>query len=232
MVEGSVLETCQKRGISRRRFMEFCAAMATTLALPPSYAQVDRNALSQKRKPVLVWLEFQDCAGNTESMLRSSHPTVEDLVLETFSWEYHETIMAGYGKAAEAALQRVVREEKGKYLVVVEGAIPTADDGVYCTIGGRTALDIAREVCTAQRSTLRWARAPGTVAWFAPNPNPTGALGLQDAVPGLKVVNLPGCPHNPANTAAVLSALPYVSEKCRHSIRLNRPSVCLRADHS
>src|SRR6202453_1749274 len=148
MIEGSVLERCQRRGISRRRFMEFCAAMATTLALPSSYAQVIANALSQKRKPVLVWLEFQDCAGNTESMLRSSHPSVEDLVLETFSWEYHETIMAGYGKAADAALQRVVREEKGKYIVVVEGAIPTADDGVYCTIGGRTALDIAHQVCS------------------------------------------------------------------------------------
>jgi Ni,Fe-hydrogenase I small subunit len=46
--------------------------------------------------------------------------------------------MAAYGKAAETALERVVREEKGKYIVVVEGAIPTADGGVYCTIGGRT----------------------------------------------------------------------------------------------
>ena len=231
MIEGSVLETCQKRGISRRRFMEFCAAMATTLALPSSYAQVIANALSQKRKPVLVWLEFQDCAGNTESMLRSSHPTVEDLVLETFSWEYHETIMAGYGKAAEAALSRVVREEKGKYLVVVEGAIPTADDGVYCTIGGRTALDIAREVCGGAAVNI----AVGACAWdgglVRSNPNPTGALGLQDAVPGVKIVNLPGCPHNPANTAAVLGALPYFwRDACSRS--LEPPALCLRADHS
>jgi hydrogenase small subunit len=37
------------------------------------------------------------------------------------------------------------------------------------------------------------------------NPNPTGALGLGEAVPGLKnLINLGGCPHNPANTAAVL----------------------------
>ena len=146
-VDKSVLELCRSRGISRRRFLEFCTAVTTTLALPSSYAEVIATALSQKKKPVLVWLEFQDCAGNTESMLRTSHPTVEDLVLESFSWEYHETIMAAYGKAAESALQRVVREEKGRYIVVVEGAIPTADGGVYCTIGGRTALDIAQEVC-------------------------------------------------------------------------------------
>jgi Ni,Fe-hydrogenase I small subunit len=47
-----------------------------------------------------------DCAGNTESMLRTSHPTVEERVLESFSWVYHETIMAAYGKAAESAWQR------------------------------------------------------------------------------------------------------------------------------
>jgi hypothetical protein len=44
--------------LSRRRFMDYCAAMTTTLALPSSYAQLIANALSQKRKPVLVWLEF------------------------------------------------------------------------------------------------------------------------------------------------------------------------------
>jgi hydrogenase small subunit len=122
--EESVLERCRKRGITRRQFLEFCASITATLALPPSYSKAVAEALSQRKKPVLVWLEFQDCAGNTESMLRSPHPTVEDVVLETLSWEYHETIMAGYGKHAEAALNRVVREEKGKYLAVVEGAIP------------------------------------------------------------------------------------------------------------
>jgi len=200
----SIQETCTRRGISRRRFMEFCGTMAATLALPEAYTQTIATALGQKRKPVLVWLEFQDCAGNTESMLRTTHPTVEDIVLETLSWEYHETIMAGYGKHAEAALRRVVEEEKGKYLVVVEGSIPMAEGGVYCTIGGRTAVDIAREVCRGAAATI----AVGACAWDgglpAAGPNPTGAVGLHEAVPGIKIVNLPGCPHNSVNTAAVL----------------------------
>jgi hydrogenase small subunit len=199
--------------------LEYCTAVTATLALPSSYAEAVAEALGQPRKPVLVWLEFQDCAGNTEAMLRSSHPSVEDIVLETLSWEYHETIMAGYGKAAEAALNRVVREEKGKYLAVVEGSIPTADDGVYCTIAGRTALDIAREVCGSAAANI----AVGACAWdgglVRSNPSPTGALGLQDAVPGLKVVNLPGCPHNAANTAAVLVHYLTFGE-CQHLILL------------
>jgi hypothetical protein len=43
----------------------------------------------------------------------------------------------------------------------VEGAIPLADGGVYCTIGGRTALDIAREVCGNAAATI----AVGACAW-------------------------------------------------------------------
>jgi Ni,Fe-hydrogenase I small subunit len=50
----SVLDTCKRRGISRRRFMEFCGTMAATLALPKGYAQTIAGALTQKRKPVLV----------------------------------------------------------------------------------------------------------------------------------------------------------------------------------
>ena len=200
----TILETCRRQGVSRRHFMKFCGTMAATLALPTSYAATIANALSTKRKPTLVWLEFQDCAGNTESMLRSPHPAIEDIVLEAISLEYHETIMAGYGKHAEAALQRVVKEEAGKYLVIVEGAIPNADGGIYCTINGRTALSIAQEVCAGAAAVI----AVGACAWdgglVRAKPNPTGALGLQEAVPGVNVINLPGCTHNSVNTAAVL----------------------------
>ena len=107
--------------------------------MPERYLAQTVAAVSKARKPVLVWLQFQDCTGCSESMLRSSHPDVADVVLDLLSWEYHEVIMAGAGAAANHALDRVVKEEKGKYLVVVEGAIPMADGGIYCTIGGRTA---------------------------------------------------------------------------------------------
>jgi len=128
-----------------------------------------------------------------------------NLFLDLLSWEYHETLMAGAGKQAEAALERVVREHTGEYIAVVEGAIPTADGGVYCTIGGKTALDIATRVCSNAAVNI----AVGACAWdgglVRSNPNPTGALGLHEAVPGLKnLINLGGCPHNPANAAAVL----------------------------
>ena len=97
-----------------------------------------------------------------------------------------------------------MKEEKGKYLVVVEGAIPMAEGGIYCTIGGRTAVDIAREVCGNAAATIAVGACAFDGGLVRSNPNPTGALGVHEAVPGIKVINMSGCPHNPANTAAVL----------------------------
>jgi hydrogenase small subunit len=170
---------------------------------PPRYLSAVEKALSQTKRPVLVWLEFQDCAGNSESMLRTSNPTVTEFVLDLLSWEYHELIMAGAGKQAEEALERVVREHKGEYIAVVEGAIPRRT--VACTAPSAAGpLSKLRRVCTNAAANI----AVGACAWdgglVRSNPNPTGAVGLQEAVPGLKVINLGGCPHNPANTAAVL----------------------------
>jgi len=195
----------ERRGVSRRDFLGFCATMSSVLALPASAKAQLADAILAKEKPTLVWLEFQDCAGNTESFLRSARPTVADIVLDTLSIDYHETIMAAAGHQAEAALAQTVDSKRGAYIAVVEGSIPTGAHGAYCTIGGRAALDIAREVCGGAAATI----AIGTCAAFgglpAATPNPTGALSVADAVPGVRnLINLPACPANAENLAAVL----------------------------
>src|SRR5271169_3757305 len=107
-----------RRGISRRQLVKYCSAMLGTLALPDRYLAQTVAAVSKAKKPVLVWLQFQDCTGCSESMLRSSNPSVADVVLDLLSWEYHEVIMAGAGSHAIAVLDRIVKEDAGKYLVV------------------------------------------------------------------------------------------------------------------
>ena len=195
----------RRRGVSRREFLGFCTVMASALALPAGAAAKIAKAIQQTEKPILVWLEFQDCAGNTESFLRASRPTVAEVVLDTLSVDYHETIMAAAGAQAHEALMKTVADRKGQYLAVVEGSIPTGENGAYCTIGGRSALSIAREVCGGAAATI----AIGTCAAYgglpAAAPNPTGALGVGDAVPGIKaLVNLPACPANAENITALL----------------------------
>ena len=203
--ESWFLEELERRGVTRRDFLGFCSAMAAVLALPKTAAARIASEVQKTEKPVLVWLEFQDCAGNTESFLRASRPTAAEIVLDTLSIDYHETIMAAAGHQAEEALAKTVKEKAGKYLAVVEGSIPTGANGAYCTIGGRSALQIAREVCGSAAATI----AMGTCATFgglpAAAPNPTGALGVADAVPGVKnLINLSACPANVENLTALL----------------------------
>ena len=203
--EGWFLQELETRGVSRRQFMGFCTAMAGLLGLPRTAAARIAAEIEKTGKPVLIWLEFQDCCGNTESFLRASRPTAAEIVLDTLSVDYHETIMAAAGEQAEENLFKTVRDRPGKYLVVVEGSIPTGAGGAYCTIGGRSALQIAREVCGQAAATI----AMGTCATFgglpAAAPNPTGALGVADAVPGVKnLINLSACPANVENLTALI----------------------------
>jgi hydrogenase small subunit len=195
-----LLTSLERRGVSRQTFLSFCGAMAATLALPGSYAPAIAAALGGVKRPSVVWLEFSGCTGCTESTLRAENPGFAELVLDLISLDYHETLMAPSGKAAERSLRDVVRDEKGKYIAVVEGAIPAGDG--YCTVGGRNALDIAREVCGNAAATIAVGACASYGGWPQARPNPTGAMGLGSAVPGISLVNLPGCPVNGANVAA------------------------------
>lgn len=203
--EGKPSTLWEERGISRRSFLKFCATMTAVLALPDSYMPRVAEALEKVMRPSLVWLEFQDCAGCTESFLRASHPSVGDIVLDLMSVNYHETLMAPAGAAAERSLAETVANQKGKYLAVVEGSIPTRDNGVYCTVAGRTALQIAREVCGNAAATITVGACAFYGGWPSARPDPTGAVGVQQAVPGITLINLPGCPPNAINIAATLT---------------------------
>ncbi|GAB4406599.1 MAG: hydrogenase small subunit [Anaerolineales bacterium] len=199
-----------EHGVSRRDFLKFCAIMAGTLALPAGFTPKIARALESAKRPAVVWLEFQDCAGCTESLLRANRPTVAELVLDTLSLNYHETIMAPSGKRAEKSLADTVAE--GGYLTVVEGSIPTADDGIYCCIGGRTALDIMKEVAAHSAAIITVGACAFYGGWPATTPNPTGAKGVKDVVSGVPIVNLPGCPFNVDNlTATVVHFLTFGS---------------------
>ena len=208
--DGGQKTVWEDKGISRRDFLKFCTAMSAALALPVTFAPKIARALDDVKRPALVWLEFQDCAGDTEALLRASKPSAAEIILDVLSLDYHETLMAASGHQAEENLWKTVRGQRGKYIAVVEGSIPMKDGGVYCCVGGRSSLDVAREVCGNAFATI----AVGTCAAYGgipeAKPNPTGAVGVKEAVPGATVINLPGCPLNADNlTATVVHYLTF-----------------------
>jgi hydrogenase small subunit len=177
--------------------------MTAVLVLPPSYVLRVATALrSTTDRPTVIWLEFQDCAGDTESFLRTSHPTAAEFIFDLVSLDYHEILMAPAGAAAERSLHEGMA--RAPYILVVEGSIPTAEGGVYCTVGGKTAVDWLREAAQGAAAII----AVGTCASFgglpAAAPNPTGAVGVRDLVKDRPIVNLSGCSVNAVNLAASL----------------------------
>ncbi len=207
-----VLNGWEQRGFldhatNRREFLRFCGRMTVLLGLAESSIPLVAEALQatvSKRRPSVVWFEFQDCAGNTESFTRANSPSAAQAILESISLDYHETLMAAAGHRAEEARAQALEENRGQVIVVVEGSIPTKDDGVYCTIGGRTALDMIREVEPYAMVFV----SVGTCAAFGglpkAHPNPTGAVAVEDLIRNKPVINLPGCPANPDVLMGVL----------------------------
>ena len=187
-------EALAARGVSRRDFLLFCTEMGAALGLGSMAGPRVAQGLEVAKRPVVLWLQLQECTGCVESVLRTSEPTIGNLLLDVVSLDYCHTLMACAGSAAEAALRDSMRANHGSYLLIVTGSVPMAENGIYCTIGGRTAHDILVEAAEGAGAVI----AVGACAHWgnvqAARPNPTGAVGVSDIVKDKAVVNIAGCP--------------------------------------
>jgi [NiFe] hydrogenase small subunit len=150
------------------------------------------------QRPPVIWLHFGECTGCSEAVLRTQYPYVDDLILEILSLEYHETVMAAAGQQAEDQLRASVKKYDGKFICVVEGAIATKYNGGYGKIGGRTFLEIGKEVCSKAAGVICIGSCSSFGNIQAAAPNPGGYKGVGEAL-GIKTVNVAGCPPNPIN---------------------------------
>ena len=202
-LEEKIDELVTRKGVTRRDFMKFCGLMAATLGLEASFIPRIAQAVATAPRPPIVWLQFAECTGCTEALLRTADPFIDDLLLEAVSSEYHETIMAASGEHATACLDNAVSKYSGQFLCFVEGAIPTANGGIYGMIGGKTMLQVAQDVLPKAKKVI----SVGTCACYGGLPAAagglTGAKGVKDAT-GISTVNLPGCPPNAVNIAALI----------------------------
>lgn len=198
-----ILQRMEARGISRRDFIKFCTATTAALALPITMLPKVAQAIEDKRPPV-IWVEYQSCSGDSEAFLRANQPTAGEIILDIISLEYCEVVMAAAGHQAEAAKHAAMEKYKGQYILIVEGSIPKADGGVYCTVGGVSAMESCKQLVQNAAATI----AVGSCAAFggipAAAPNPTGAISVSELMPGATIINLPGCPVNADNLTATI----------------------------
>src|SRR3954468_20613843 len=135
-VHPTINEQLRRSGSSRRHFITLCGKLMvaapfglaiTNFVSPEAVAGV----VGKARRPSVIWLHMQDCTGCTETLLRTSQPDLATLILNVISLDYHETVMAASGHDAELALQDAMNANDGKFICVVEGSIPTKDQGKY-----------------------------------------------------------------------------------------------------
>ena len=184
-------------GVSRRSFLKFCATNAAVMGLSPSLVPRIAEALESARRPSVIWLPFQECTGCTESITRAHGSTIEGLIFEAISLDYQHTLQAAAGEAAEHAREKAMKDNWGQYILIVDGSVPTADEG-YGTIAGVSNLEMLKDAAAGCAAVI----ALGSCAAFGgipmANPNPTGAVPVSDVVKDKPIINIPGCPPIPA----------------------------------
>lgn len=189
--------------VSRRDFLKFCGVSATALGLNAKDLLGLEAALASPTAPSVIWLQGACCSGCSVSFLNyisaAAPKSAADILINSINLEYHPELMALAGDSAVAIAEKAYN--KGGFILVVEGGIPTAFGGACCwpwayngqdvtfqTAVNNMASKAAAIVCVG--SCASWGGIP------ASGSNPAGIKGVK-AVTGKNTINISGCPPHP-----------------------------------
>lgn len=199
--------------LKRRDFMKLAtgtvAGFGVSQMVHPSVVEALAGTLDGSRVPVL-WIQAQGCTGCSVSLLNATNPSIADVLLKVISLEFNPTVNGGEGETVINNMFNVAKKNKGKYILAVEGSIPTEAHGHYCVIGetgaGPTFKEwTAMEAVEVLAKDALVAVGVGTCSAYGGIPaakgSVTGAKTLKQFFgdKGIKtpVVNVPGCPPHP-----------------------------------
>ncbi|WP_040208546.1 hydrogenase small subunit [Neobacillus jeddahensis] len=188
----TVYQAAIDRGVSRRDFLKMCTALAATLGLEFTQSDQVVKAMETKSRVPVVWLQFQDCTGCSESFIRSSQPKTESVLLDMISLEYSEVLSAAAGHQVEASMKQVLKDYKGEYVLAVEGSIP--DDDAFLSVAGQSAKATFLEMAEDAKAIIAYGSCSSWGGIAAAHPNPTGAKPITNFVKGTPTILVPGCP--------------------------------------
>ncbi|MGB2809281.1 MAG: hydrogenase small subunit [Sedimentisphaerales bacterium] len=188
----------------------------------------------------VIWLQGAGCTGCSVSVLNAVSPRIQNLLLDELvpghqlNLMFHATIMAGQGEPVIEVLKDTEKNRKGGYILVVEGAIPTAEGGAYGSIGEQAGkhLTVQQSVEDLGKNAMLTI-ALGTCAAFggipAAKPNPTACKGVKTVFDekGIEtpVVNIPGCPTHPDWFIGTVSVILFSGAEALDLDQLGRPKL-------
>ena len=188
------LAAVEARGVDRRDFLKICSTFAAAMGLSqvPFAAGVAQAVEGAAAKPPVIWMEGLDCAGCSISFSGSLNPPAASVLLDSISLRYHEALMAASGHQAEAAFHDTI--EAGGHVLIVEGAVPTADPR-YCMIGGKSFeenLKAAAEKCAAIICVGACSSFGGVTGSMV-----CGGVGVSEIIKDKPIIKLSTCPVHP-----------------------------------
>ncbi|MCX6076136.1 MAG: hydrogenase small subunit [Campylobacterales bacterium] len=210
--------------IGKHEVNSWISMVTANMQLHPNFEEVVEKGIKALNKVPIVWLELSDCSGNSEAFIKSNNPAIEDLIFDYISLDYHELLMSASGDQSETILEDIIKNQKGKYILIVEGAVPLAMDGKYLRIGpkGETGIELLKKCAKDAALVIAVGSCALDGGVVAAAPNPTGAAGVGTALERNDVINIPGCPTNPTNIVGTL--LSYIMfEELPPLDKFNRP---------
>ena len=160
----------------------------------------------------VIWLHLASCSGCSVSVLNSVSPKIKNIVVDEVIPQrkvnllFQEVLMAASGKLALKVLERNKENKDEKYVLVVEGAVPTKEKGIFGTIGEsngkhKTMASLLKDVAEDALFVISLGSCAAFGGISAAYPNPTGAMSVAEFLNQNNiekaVINIPGCPPHP-----------------------------------
>lgn len=192
--------------ITDKEMNQWVSMVTANMQLHPEFEELVKKGVKTLNRVPVIWLELADCSGNSEAFIKTADPGIADLIFEYISLDYHELLMSSAGDQSETVLEHIISHQKGEYILIVEGAIPLAMDGKFLRIGpqGQTGLELLKKCAEDAALIISVGACAFDGGVVAAAPNPTGAVGVSEALGRDDIINLPGCPVNPINIVGTL----------------------------
>lgn len=163
---------------------------------------VSEISSGSRKKMNLVWIEASGCSGNIISLLNGCAPNVGYFLTDMVNLKYNNSIMVPQGEAAEEQLEETLNTE---FILIVDGAVSTKDNGVYNIVANYKGKPItAMEQVKKVSSKAKYILTVGTCASYggisAARPNPSQCVSAAEFIErevNRQVIRIPGCPAHP-----------------------------------
>lgn len=173
------------------------------------------------KKMNAMWIESTGCSGNIISLMNSEDPGLYRILTNIVNITYNNSLMGAEG---EYAYEKFLETLDTEFILLVDGAISTKDNGLYTIMAHYKGKRItALEAVKLAGEKAKYVIAVGTCASYggmsAAAPNPSESKNLKEIL-NRSVIKLPGCPCHPdwvVGTIAhlILAGVPELDEEGR-----------------